>query len=87
MLLQSINPSAFKLPGDEEMNILRSLTADAPLADVVDADVEADSDSIDENFLLAKSNAILMAKYLQRCSTSARDVVLMNLNQEIVNED
>jgi len=67
------------------MKIVRSLTADAPLADVVDADVDADNDSIDENFLLAKSSAILIARYLQRCSTRARDVVLMNLEfrQEI----
>jgi hypothetical protein len=55
--------------------MVRSLTAEAPLAD----DVDAVSESIDEYFLLAKSSAIRMAKYLHRCSTRAFDVVLMYL--------
>jgi hypothetical protein len=66
-------------PGVEPIKMVRSFTADAPFADVVDADVDADNDSIDENFLLAKSRAILIARYLHRCSTNALEVVLMYL--------
>ena len=59
----------------------RSLTADDPFADVVDAEVDAERDSMEENFLLAKSRAILMAKYLLRCSTNAFEVVFMYLKK------
>ena len=63
--------------------MVRSLTADEPLAEDAD-EVEAVSESTEENFLLARSNAIRMAKYLHKCSTKARDVVLMNLGNESI---
>ena len=68
------------------MKMVRSFTAEDPLAEDAD-EVEAVSESTDENFLLAKSKAIRMARYLHKCSTRARDVVLMNLcNDELTCE-
>ena len=73
-------------PGTEAIYIMRSFT-EPPEAteELFVEEVEAFEvgppstvDDVGGCFLLAsKSNAILMAKYLQRCSTSALEVVLI----------
>ena len=61
--------------------MIRSLTEPSEAdEDEVDALLEVEPSAVDEgDFLLAKSSAIRMAKYLHKCSTSALDVVLMYL--------
>ena len=52
------------IPGDEAMKMVRSLTADDPLADDAD-DVDAVNESTEENFLFAwkKENRKITPKF------------------------